>query len=64
MNSEEEEKLMKEKIETLDHDIAELDESAQKRIRNLEFAADRFLWFPDPDSTEKVRVDIPFPFSL
>ena len=55
---------MKEKIETVDRDIAELDEAAQKRIRNLEFAADRFLWFPDPDSTEKVRVDIPFPFSL
>lgn len=56
MNSEEEERKMEEKMETLNQDIAAMDKSAQKRIRNLELAADRYLWFPDPDSTEQVRV--------
>lgn len=47
---------MKERMDQIDKEVKELDETAQKRVRNLEFAADRYLWFPDPDSTEKVRV--------
>jgi len=47
---------VKERMDQMDKEVKDLDETAQKRIRNLEFAADRYLWFPDPDSTEKVRV--------
>ena len=47
---------MKERKDQMDKDVKYQDETEQKRIRNLEYAADRYLWSPDPDSTEKVRV--------
>ena len=43
-------------METVNNELAELDDAAQRRIRNLEFAAERYLWYPDMNSTEKVRV--------
>ncbi|KAK8824845.1 hypothetical protein WA538_005511 [Blastocystis sp. DL] len=55
LDTEEEETKVKERMDQMDKEVKDLDETAQKRIRNLEFAADRYLWFPDPDSTEKVR---------
>ena len=43
-------------METVNNELAELDDAAKRRIRNLEFAAERYLWYPDMNSTEKVRV--------
>ena len=47
---------MNERMETVNNELAELDDAAKRRIRNLEFAAERYLWYPDMNSTEKVRV--------
>lgn len=47
---------MNERMETVNNELAELDDAAKRRIRNLEFAAECYLWYPDMNSTEKVRV--------
>ena len=54
--SENDEEKLKEREEEINHEISELDEATRKRIRNLEFAAHRYLWYPDMNSTDKVRV--------
>ena len=50
-----EEKLNKQ-MEIVNTELDELDDAAKRRIRNLEFAAERYLWYPDINSTETVRV--------
>ncbi|KAK8793785.1 hypothetical protein JH06_0640 [Blastocystis sp. subtype 4] len=54
-DSENTEEKLNERMETVNNELAELDDAAKRRIRNLEFAAERYLWYPDMNSTEKVR---------
>lgn len=40
----------------MNQDLEELDDDAKRRIKNLEFAAARYLWYPDIEKGDEVRV--------
>lgn len=45
----------------MNQDLEELDDDAKRRIKNLEFAAGRYLWYPDIEKGDEVRVVLRFP---
>lgn len=42
----------------MNKELADMDETAKKRIKNLECEAHRYLWYPDLENGNEVRVGI------
>lgn len=58
IDSEEEQKKIEEQTEQVNKELEDMDEAAKKRIKNLECEAHRYLWFPDLENGNEVRVDL------
>lgn len=42
----------------MNKELEDMDEAAKKRIKNLECEAHRYLWFPDLENGNEVRVGL------
>ena len=42
----------------MNKELEDMDEAAKKRIKNLECEAHRYLWFPNLENGNEVRVDL------
>ena len=42
----------------MNKELEDMDEAAKKRIKNLECEAHRYLWFPDLENGNEVRVGV------
>lgn len=58
IDSEEEQKKIEEQTEKVNKELEDMDEAAKKRIKNLECEAHRYLWFPDLENGNEVRVGL------
>ena len=56
VESEEQEKIAMAKMEEINSEFASMTKEEQKRVRNLECEAARYLWYPEPDSMKLIRV--------
>ncbi|CBK22357.2 uncharacterized protein [Blastocystis hominis] len=54
-DSEEEERKAKEEMEKINKELTSLSKEEQKRIKNLECEASRYLWYPDHESMNNIR---------
>ena len=55
VESEEEERKAIARMEEINSEFASMSKEEQKRVRNLECEAARYLWYPDPDSMKLIR---------
>ena len=58
VDSEEEQKQIEEQTEKVNQELADMDEAAKKRIKNLECEAHRYLWYPDLEKGNELRVSL------
>ena len=55
-DSEEEERQANEEMEKINKELTSLSKEEQKRIKNMECEASRYLWYPDHESMNNIRV--------